>query len=549
MQWIQLLNPKRFREKVTVKEAETDRRSQFKRDFDAVCNSTIIRRLQDKAQVFPLEEGDFSRTRLTHSIEVMSVAETLGEYAVEVIKEKSKTKEGQKFLFGDHSTEKVTDIIGDIPCIMKTIALLHDMGNPPFVGARWMNKAQKDDVISVYFISWKGVSDLDYVSCWYKKAVDYIKTTSIDTAFVSTNSISQGASVSNLWGPLFDEGIHINFAHRTFIWDSEASVKAQVHCVIIGFSFFKTDKAFLFSENGAKTLASNINGYLLDAPNIFIQNRGGCINNGLPKMSKGSQPTDGGNLLLSEKEKDELIKTDPLAAQWIYQFMMGNDYINNIKRYCLWMVNAKPAEIKKCPHVVERINNVKNLRLKSPTKSVQRDADTPTLFTQRRQPNTTYLVIPRVSSQNRRYIPIGFLNPDVIAGDKLQFIVTDSKIIFGVLISNVHMAWMRVVAGRLKSDYSYSPAVYNNFPWPTPSDAQRATIETTAQGILDARALYPDSSLADLYDPLTMPPELRKAHQKNDAAVMSAYGMPIKTTDEAACVAWLMRLYQEKTKK
>ena len=383
--------------------------------------------------------------------------------------------------------------------------LSYIMGNPPFVGHQWRSKEQVDDM-DIVFEGFDKYGKLDYVACWYKKAIDYMHGTLVKAAFVSTNSLCQGESVATLWKPLFTNGLVINFAYRTFIWNSEATDQAKVHCIIIGFSLFKTERTFLFDENGVKLLASNINGYLLDAPNMFIQNRGKSINDKLPKMSKGSQPTDGGNLLLSEEERDELIKSEPLAAQWIHQFMMGNDYINNIKRYCLWMVNANPSDIKKCPAVVARINNVRRLRLASPTKSVQRDADTPTLFTQRRQPSSPYLVIPRVSSQNRRYVPIGFLTPDIIAGDKLQFIVTDSRFIFGVLISNVHMAWMRVVAGRLKSDYSYSPAVYNNFPWPSPTAAQRQQITKTAQGILDARALYPDSSLADLYDPLTIPP-------------------------------------------
>ncbi len=422
--------------------------------------------------------------------------------------------------------------------------LSYIMGNPPFVGHQYRSTSQVQDM-DVVFSDFETYGKLDYVAAWYKKATDYSINTSITCAFVSTNSICQGESVVVLWSPLFERGIHINFAYRTFIWDSEASLKAHVHCVIIGFSHVN-NTGFIVDESGNKKSTNNINGYLLDAPIVFIQNRGKNITAGMPKMGKGSQPTDGGNLILSEEEKDLLIKTEPTSEKYIRRFMMGDDYINNKKRYCLWMVNANPTDIKKCPSILARGEKIRELRLKSPTKSVQKDAETPLLFTQRRQPKTRYMVIPRVSSQNRRYIPIGFLDESIIAGDKLQFIPDASVYIFGVLISNVHMAWMRVVAGRLKSDYSYSPAVYNNFPWPNPTPEQKAKIEQTAQGILDARAKYPDASLADLYDELTMPPELRKAHQANDKAVMQAYGMPIKETDEAACVAWLMRLYQEK---
>ncbi len=425
------------------------------------------------------------------------------------------------------------------------------MGNPPFVGARWMNKAQKDDVISVFGKSWKGVSDLDYVSCWYKKAVDYIKTTSIDTAFVSTNSISQGASVSNLWGPLFDEGIHINFAHRTFIWDSEASVKAQVHCVIIGFgkSCHKVKKLF---ANGRMQLVNNINGYLCDADDVFITKRLNPIDN-VPTICLGGQPLDDGNLILTEEERIELLNKNPLIEKYIRPFMMGKDFIDRKPRYCLWLQGINPSELRKCPEILSRIKLVEEFRLKSNRESTLRAAQYPSLFGAPFECMSDYIAIPKVSSQNRRYIPMDYISKEIIPGDKL-FTMQDANLFhFGVMMSNIHMAWTRAVCGRLKSDYSYSNTiVYNNFPWPSSTPEQKAKIEKTAQGILDARALYPDASLADLYDELTMPPELRKAHQLNDLAVMQAYGFTRGTeaySSEAACVAELMRMYQKKVKE
>ena len=431
--------------------------------------------------------------------------------------------------------------------VVPAAELNYIMGNPPFVGHQWRSKAQQEDMDFV-FEGFGNYGKLDYVSAWYKKAADYMIGTVIKASLVSTNSICQGESVATMWKPLQERGLNIDFAYKTFRWDSEASSKAHVHCVIIGFNMSKQNMAPTIYDGTRAFKAKHINGYLFDAPDVFIQNRGGVLTPGLPKMSKGSQPTDGGNLILSQEEKDELVLKEPISEKWIHRFMMGSDYIRNDYRYCLWLVDANPVELRKCSFVMQRIEKVRELRLKSPTASVQRDADTPMLFTQRRQPSVPYLVIPRVSSQARRYIPMGFLDPDIIAGDKLQFIEGASLYILGVLISNVHMSWMRVVAGRLKSDYSYSPAVYNNFPWPTPTDEQKAQIEQTAQQILDARALYPDSSLADLYDELTMPVELRRAHQQNDRAVMQAYGFNVKNMTESQCVAELFKLYQELTK-
>ena len=421
------------------------------------------------------------------------------------------------------------------------------MGNPPFVGHQWRSRPQAADMeIAFHDISKHG--KLDYVTAWYNKAADIMQGTRIRAAFVSTNSIVQGESVGILWPFLFGvKNVEIVFAYRTFVWESEAADQAAVHCVIIGFTCYKCEQCKILIDEGIAKEADYINGYLLDAPNVFIQSRGRQLTDGLPEMSKGSQPTDGGYLLLSEEERSNLIEQYPQTNDYIKRFVGSRDLINNEVRYCLWLKGVSPAKYRSIPPIVERLKNVAMTRSKSPTASVRKDAERPMEFTQIRQPHNAYLAVPEVSSQNRRYIPIGFLSPEIIASNKLYLIPDADNYMFGVMTSNVHMAWMRVVAGRLKSDYSYSPAVYNNFPWPEPTPEQRAKIEQTAQAILDARALYPDSSMADLYDELTMPPELRKAHQANDRAVMAAYGFPVrKDFTEADCVAALMKLYQEK---
>ncbi len=426
------------------------------------------------------------------------------------------------------------------------------IGNPPFVGHQWRSKEQQDDMDNVFCdLKDTNYGKLDYVACWYKKAVEYIQNTQIEVAFVSTNSIVQGESVAAMWKPLFElKKLVINFAWQTFVWNSESSDKAQVHCVIIGFSCYHVSdkKKFIFT-NEIRKEASNINGYLYDAPNVFIQNRGSSLTPGLPKMTKGSQATDGGNLMLSIEQRDNLIKSYPQSISFIKRIIGAEDFINNKLRYCLWLKGISPNLYRNIPEIKDRLVSVSEARRQSPTASVVRDADTPYLFTQIRQPDSDYLVMPRISSFRRRYIPIGYLSSDVIANDKVCMIPNASLFLFGVLTSNVHMAWMRVFAGRLKSDYSYTPAVYNNFPWPTPTEEQKAKIEQTAQAILDARALYPDSSLADLYDEVTMPVELRKAHQNNDRAVMQAYGFPIKDFTESDCVAKLLEMYKALTEK
>lgn len=415
------------------------------------------------------------------------------------------------------------------------------MGNPPFVGTKYQSLSQKEDILKISPI----LKNLDYVTGWYKKAVDIIKDTRIECAFVSTNSITQGEQVAPLW-KLLDT--NINFAYRTFNWDSEANLKAHVHCVIIGFANFPRKEKKIY-DNGTLIKAKNINGYLIDAPNVFIESRKTPICTNVQKMIKGSQPTDGGNLLLSELEKNELISKNPLIKKFIKRYMGANDLINNVIRYCLWLVNASPRELRNMPEILKRLEKVKENRLSSKKAATRKWADRPFLFTENRQPDSDYLILPVVSSERRKYIPVCYVTKDVIANANAQMIPNANLYTFGVINSNVHNAWMRVVCGRMKSDYAYSATiVYNNFPWCNPTPEQKAKIEKTAQAILDARALYPDCSLADLYDETTMPPELRKAHQANDFAVMAAYGFDRKIT-ESECVAELMKRYQELVEK
>lgn len=425
------------------------------------------------------------------------------------------------------------------------------MGNPPYVGYSLQSGSQKEDILAVYVDEkgkpYKTAGKIDYVSGWCFKAAQLMSGTNIRAAFVTTNSITQGEQVAGVWKPLYDRfGIHIDFAYRTFIWDSEASLKAHVHCVIIGFSAAPNSRKKIIFTGGQIQVVNNINPYLVDTDNIYIIGRSKPLCD-VPMLENGGKPTEGGFLILTKEERDDLLKREPQASVLIRPYMMGKDFIQRKPRYCLWMVNSNPSDIKRCPSVIERIEKVHQYRLESPKSATRKKAEVPMLFDEVRECKTDYVAIPKVSSERRRYIPMEYLKAEVIPGDKLFMLQDSSLYHFGVLTSNVHMAWMRAVCGRLKSDYSYSNTiVYNSFVWPDPSEEQKSKISSTAQEILDARSLYPDSSLADLYDPLTMPPELRKAHQKNDAAVMAAYGMPIKETDEAACVAWLMRLYKEK---
>ena len=424
------------------------------------------------------------------------------------------------------------------------------MGNPPFVGYGLQSKAQKEDMLSIYVDEkgkpYKTAGKIDYVAGWYFKAAQLMVDTKIRTAFVSTNSITQGEQVAGVWKPLYDRfGIHIDFAHRTFRWDSEASLKAHVHCVIAGFSIAPKSNPRLLYTSDRHQQVDNINAYLIDAPDIFILSRKKPIC-AVPEITYGNRPADGGHLIIEESEYDEFIKKEPHALPYIRRLSGATEFINNKKRWCLWLVGVSPAELRRMPEVMKRIELCKEDRL-SGAEDRQKLALTPSLFRETKNPDTA-IVIPRHSSESRKYIPFGFIGKEMILTDAAMCIPDASVYDFGILESNVHMAWVRVVCGRIKSDYRYSKdIVYNNFPWPTPTEEQRAKIQQTAQAILDARALYPDCSLADLYDEVTMPPELRKAHQQNDKAVMQAYGFWGKLNTETECVAELMKMYQALT--
>lgn len=423
--------------------------------------------------------------------------------------------------------------------------LSYILGNPPFVGAMWSKGRQREDIEKV-FPECEKIGQIDYVAGWYAKAAKMICNTQIRCALVSTNSICQGQQVGLIWKPLFSTyNIKFDFAYRTFRWDSEANIKAHVHCIIIGFSHVSVRSTKRIYDGNSVCEVSNINGYLNDASDIYIMGDKKQIS-GMPTMHMGVMARDGGNLIMNEEEYNEYIKAEPQGKVFIHPYMMGKEFLNKIPRYCFWLLGADPSTLKSCPLLLERIEKVRITRLASPAKETQKLAETPAVFAQLNQPKGNFLAFPKVSSEKRRYIPIGFMDKETIVGDKLYVVENVGLYHFGILTSNVHNSWMRVVAGRLKSDYSYSNTiVYNSFPWPTPTEEQKINIEKTAQAILDARAMFPKSSLADLYDPLTMPKELKKAHIENDKAVMQAYGFDVKTTSETDCVSYLMRMYQE----
>jgi hypothetical protein len=435
------------------------------------------------------------------------------------------------------------------------------LGNPPFLGKTYQSKEQKVDLAAVMH-GRHGAGDLDFVCGWYVLAAKYLQgQAGTQAAFVSTNSITQGEQVAVLWGEIQRLGMHINFAHRTFQWSNEASGNAAVHCVIVGFGYDNHAVKTIYEYEDIKGLphavsAKSINAYLVDAPDVFLNKRTKPISN-VPAMANGGKPTDGGNLLMNDQEKEALIAVEPQAAKWVRPYLMGDEFINNIGRWCLWLVNIPPAELRAMPHVLKRVEGVRAMREASTKAATLALAATPTLFGEVRQPNTPrYLAIPKVSSERRQFIPIGYLDNNVICGDKIFFVADASLFTFGVLTSTMHNAWMRQTCGRLESRYSYSNTiVYNNYPWPSfageaLSDKHRKAIEQAAQCVLDARAQFVGASLADLYDPLTMPPALLKAHQKLDTAVDAAYqpsgGKKVYASD-AERVAFLFDLYQRIT--
>lgn len=428
--------------------------------------------------------------------------------------------------------------------VILSTELNYIMGNPPFVGARLMSSEQKEDVNEI-FKGVKNSGNIDYVGCWYIRAAEYMRDTDIKTALVSTNSICQGEQPAILWKKLIEDGIHINFAYKTFRWDSEASIKAHVHCIIVGFSYINNKDKFIYNKEKISK-AKNINGYLIDAPNIFIESRNNPINENIPKIGIGNKPIDDGNYLFTQEEMEEFIKSEPNSKKYFKKWLGAQEFINRKERYCLFVKNCPPEELKKMPQVLKRIENVKQFRLKSKSGGTIKLAETPLKFHVENIPTSNYLLIPRVSSERRKYIPMGYIDKDTMCSDSVHITSNADLFHFGILTSNVHMAWMRVVCGRLKSDYRYSKdIVYNNFPWPEITDKQKEKIEKAAQNILNIRNNYPDSSLADLYDPLTMPSDLFKAHKQNDAAVMEAYGFDWRKMSEDDCVAELMKMYQE----
>lgn len=431
------------------------------------------------------------------------------------------------------------------------------IGNPPFLGYSMQSKEQKSDMLSIFVDEngkpYKTAGKIDFVAGWYMKACHLIQDTNIRVAFVSTNSIIQGEQVTYIWKPLNKRfNIQIDFAYQTFKWDSEASEKAAVHCVIIGFSQVGASEKKLYGSNNSVEKVSDINFYLKEGKPVFLENRTKPISDVI-QMTTGNRPADGGHLIIEADEYEEFIKREPKARQYIKRLTGAAEFINNKNRYCLWLVGVSPATLRTMPLVMERIEACRQSRL-SGAVDRQKLANTPTLFREQKNPKT-YIIIPSTSSENRRYIPIGFLDSDTIPTNSVSIIENASLYDFGILTSNVHMAWMRTVAGRLEMRYRYSAKiVYNNFPWPNPTSEQKAKISATAQAILDARSLYPDSSLADLYDELTMPVELRRAHQENDKAVMKAYGFTKKVNGnttwltESETVAKLFDMYREMTK-
>lgn len=431
--------------------------------------------------------------------------------------------------------------------------LSYIMGNPPFVGARLMEQGsvQKKEVQNVFWDT-KDVQDLDYVTCWYRLAAEYIQNTRIQVCFVSTNSICQGSQVPILWELLFHKyHVHINFAYQTFKWNSESSTQAAVHCVIVGFSVFHRNVKWLFADGTNGKKVSNISPYLVEGDDIFVvaSKESLC---GMPKMNFGNQPRDGGYYVIKEDEYQEIVKKEPEVEKWLYPYIGADEFIKGKKRWCLWLRHASPKDILNSKILSEKVEAVRQFRLSSKAKTTNGYAKIPQLFAQITQPDDVdFLIIPSVSSERRRYVPIGFATSELISSNAVQIVPDATLFHFGVLTSNVHMAWMRAVCGRLKSDYRYSKEiVYNTFPWPNPTEEQKAKIEQTAQAILDARLCYPDCSFADMYgERMYLFPELLKAHQNNDKAVMEAYGFSIRDMTESSCVKELMRLYQKLVKR
>lgn len=540
--------------------------------FDPACGSgnfltetyLSLRRLENRA-IFALCDHGYFQTRMFESPIKVNINQFYGieinDFAVTVATTALWISEAQMLAETERIVGKDIDFLP-----LKSYANIHEgnalatpwesvieasklsyiIGNPPFIGARMMEPAQKQDMIATFGAKWRNVGNLDYVGAWYKRAADYMRGTDITAALVSTNSITQGEQVADLWEPLMRDGLTINFAHHTFRWDSEASLKAHVHCVIVGFGYRDARHKYLFTGE-LKREARHINAYLIEGEDVFVGSRPKPIAD-VPEIGIGNKPIDDGNYLFTEEEMLDFIAKEPQSRQYFHPWYGAQEFIHQKPRYCLWLGDCSPAEIRKMPHCLKRVENVRNFRLASKSAGTVKLADRPTRFHVENMPDGNYIIIPSTSSERRRYIPIGFLTANDISSNAVHIIPNATLYHFGVLQSNVHMAWTRTVCGRLEMRYRYSKeVVYNNFPWPEADEAARERIEQTAQAILDARALYPDSSLADLYDPVLMPAELREAHRRNDRAVMAAYGFPTAIT-ESECVAALFSLFSHLTK-
>lgn len=495
---------------------------------------------------FPAQIAQVAMWLIDHQMN-MKASETFGEYYVRLPLKKSATIVRDNALRIDWQS-----LIEPMPWEKEEARFDYILGNPPFVGKNFQNDEQRAD-LNLLFLNKSGSGNVDYVTGWYIKAAQYTQDKTTEVAFVSTNSITQGEQVGTLWSELFDKyQIKINFAHRTFKWSNEAKNNAAVHVIIVGFAKNSRSHKELYFYHDIKSEphksdVKNINPYLIEGSDVYLHPRTKPICN-VPMMTNGSKVVDGGNLILSYEEKEDLISKEPLAKKWIKLFLGSEEYINNTPRWCLWLKDADPNEIKKCEQVVNRIQKVREMRSASADANTRKWAAFPSLFMAERQPDSNYLLIPRVSSENRTYVPIGYLDKEIIISDRATALPNANKYVFGILTSVMHMTWMKYTCGRMKSDYNYSNSiVYNNFPWPeSPTEKQVKVVEEAAQAVLDARAQFPNSSLADLYDPNTMPPLLVKAHQQLDKAVDLCY-RPQPFPNETKRIEFLFELYDKYT--
>ncbi len=497
-------------------------------DVDAMCGIEI--------NEFPALIAEVAMWLIDHQMNLL-LSEEFGQYFIRLPLKKS-----AKIVNANALRIDWEDVIKPEECS-------YIIGNPPFIGHQWRNHEQQDDMVNVWGKEGR-FGRLDYVTCWHCLSARFSSNSVTEIAFVSTNSISQGEQVGILWGYLNQLGMTINFAHRTFNWQSEARGIAHVDVVIVGFSKSsrRLKKIYDYDNRNEPIVyeVKSISPYLFEGNQLVLPSRTKA-SPGMPEMKKGSQPTDGGGLIVNEQELQVISSKEPSLLRFIRRYVGAEELITSKQRWCFWLKDANPELIRNSPILRDRLERVKASRLSSPTASVRSFASTPTLFTQDRQPSTAYLAIPEVSSEARKYIPIAFFECETIVANTVQVVLNANLFLFGVLSSNIHMTWMRLVAGRLESRYRYTPSVYNNFPWPqNPTDKQKANVEAKAQAVLDARAKYPDSSLADLYDPLTMPPELVKAHEQLDKAVEQCYrSKPFESDRER--VEYLFQLYEQLT--